>query len=158
MSILYAPLLIIGIAVTTFYLQEWNSAPWLLAYFLAVNGVTFAAYVWDKLISHVSDSPFLHWMHLRIPNWVLIWMLGLLGGTIGAAAGMVVADHKTGADYAADRTGLGILLVVQTCAGFWLLTYGSAALEPLSSFIEQMATTITQLTQSLVSEIRSIFA
>lgn len=155
MYVLYAPLLIVAIAFTTYFLHGWRPISWLLAYFLGVNGVTFVAYIWDKIIACPSKSCLLNWMRLRVPNWVLFWLLGALGGTIGAGLGMAVGNHKTSSDYAKYRAGLGAIFVIQVITGIWLALGDWPVVAALDATIEWAVTAIVQFTSAVVTYVAS---
>ena len=84
----------------------------LLIYILCVNLAAFAAYGIDKRKAEKNK-----W---RIPESVLI-MLAVLGGSIGALAGMLVFHHKT--KKAKFVVGISAILLIQIAAVIILLTY-----------------------------------
>lgn len=84
----------------------------LLVYILCVSIIAFAAYGIDKRKAEKNK-----W---RIPESVLI-MLAVLGGSIGALAGMLVFHHKT--KKAKFVVGISAILLIQIAAVIILLTY-----------------------------------
>lgn len=67
-------------------LWRWMGGPLWLWWLLAVNGVAFAAYGWDKRAASKQAR--------RMPEAVLLG-LAALGGTVGTLAGMAHFRHKT---------------------------------------------------------------
>ena len=84
----------------------------LLVYILCVSIITFAAYGIDKRKAEKNK-----W---RIPESVLI-MLAVLGGSVGALAGMLVFHHKT--KKAKFVIGIPVILLLQAAAALILLMY-----------------------------------
>ena len=87
----------------------------LLVYILCVSIIAFAAYGIDKRKAEKNK-----W---RIPESVLI-MLAVLGGSVGALAGMLVFHHKT--KKAKFVIGIPVILLLQAAAALILLMYGGA--------------------------------
>ena len=81
--------------------------PWYLA---AINLIAFCVYGADKRRAR-RDA----W---RVPEKTL-FLLALLGGSIGALAGMRVFHHKTRKWY--FRFGIPAILLLQVLAALWLL-------------------------------------
>ena len=81
----------------------------LLFYLSAINTVTFFAYGIDKLRAKRGA-----W---RIPEKTL-FLLPLLGGSVGAIAGMKVFHHKTKHWY--FKYGLPLILLAQLVPVVWL--------------------------------------
>lgn len=70
----------------TVLFSRWLTSEVFLAWILAANVVAFLAFGYDKAIA-ATKTP-------RVPERVLL-LLALLGGTLGAWAGMEVFHHKT---------------------------------------------------------------
>ena len=87
----------------------------LLVYILCVSIIAFAAYGIDKRKAEKNK-----W---RIPESVLI-MLAVLGGSVGALAGMLVFHHKT--KKAEFVIGIPVILLLQAAAALILLMYVGA--------------------------------
>ena len=87
----------------------------LLVYILCVSIIAFAAYGIDKRKAEKNK-----W---RIPESVLI-MLAVLGGSVGALAGMLVFHHKT--KKAKFVIGIPVILLLQAAAALILLMYVGA--------------------------------
>ncbi|HRY63405.1 MAG TPA: DUF1294 domain-containing protein [Patescibacteria group bacterium] len=58
---------------------------YLFYYLLAINIITFVVFVWDKQRAIYNQR--------RVPEKVL-WLMALVGGSVGAIAGMEIAKHK----------------------------------------------------------------
>ena len=84
----------------------------LLVYILCVSIIAFAAYGIDKRKAEKNK-----W---RIPESVLI-MLAVLGGSVGALAGMLVFHHKT--KKAKFVIGIPVILLLQAAAALILLMH-----------------------------------
>lgn len=72
------------------------------AYLLAVNIAAFAVYGWDKMCAKRGM-----W---RVPEKILL-LLALLGGRVGAMAGMAIFRHKT--LHLKFRYGVPMILILQ---------------------------------------------
>ena len=84
---------------------------WLLAAFLIVmNVMGFAAFGYDKRCAVRR-----RW---RVPEKTL-FLLALLGGSLGSYAGMKVFRHKT--RHLKFRIGIPVILLVQSAGVLWLL-------------------------------------
>ena len=81
-----------------------------LIYLVAVNILAFAVYGWDKMRSKVQGAR-------RVPEKTL-FLLAILGGSVGAIAGMRVWHHKTRHWY--FKYGLPAILLVQLALACWL--------------------------------------
>jgi len=79
---------------------------WIALYLLLINVFAYAQMGWDK---HLSKCPGAR----RIPEKRL-FLAALLGGSLGAAAGMYGFRHKTRHWY--FRLGLPLILAVQVIA------------------------------------------
>ena len=86
-----------------------NALQYILYYFAAINLVTFLIYGIDKLRAKRGA-----W---RIPEKTL-FLLPLLGGSVGAIAGMRVFHHKTKHWY--FKYGLPLILILQIALVVWL--------------------------------------
>ncbi len=75
----------------------------LLVYLTAVNALAFAVFGWDKARSKVRGAR-------RVPEKTL-FLLALLGGSVGAVLGMRVWRHKTRHWY--FKYGLPLILIAQ---------------------------------------------
>lgn len=85
---------------------------WPLAvYLLAVNLLAFAVYGWDKWRSKVQGAR-------RVPEKTL-FLLAIVGGSVGAVLGMRVWHHKTRHWY--FRYGLPAILLLQLALAGWLI-------------------------------------
>lgn len=88
------------IYATLYFHREWGWAGH-IAYLVAINGVTFVTYAYDKALAPVLGA-----LHLRVPEKILIWWLAFPGGIVGAATAMRAFHHKTGPDTQAFRAEL----------------------------------------------------
>ena len=82
----------------------------LAVYLIAVNALSFAVYGWDKARSKVQGAR-------RVPEKTL-FLLALLGGSVGAVAGMRVWHHKTRHWY--FKYGLPAILLAQLALAWYL--------------------------------------
>ena len=91
---------------------EWVLTPGglLLLYLAAVNLTAFAAMGWDKRRAKQPGRR-------RIPEKRL-FLLALLGGALGATAGMFLFHHKT--RHWTFRWGFPAILVLEAALGIWL--------------------------------------
>ncbi len=87
--------------------------PVLVAYLVAVNLVTFLAFVADKRQARLERS--------RIPEAALLG-LSLAGGAVGGLLGMCLAHHKTAKPY--FRWGLPLCLITELVVLAYLLQAG----------------------------------
>lgn len=83
---------------------------WYIGYIAAVNSIAFALFGYDKYraIRH-------QW---RVPERTL-FLAALIGGSLGAYAGMHVFRHKT--RHLKFRAGLPVILAVQCALLLWIL-------------------------------------
>ena len=86
-----------------------NLLKYVLYYLAAINLVTFLVYGIDKLRAKRGA-----W---RIPEKTL-FLLPILGGSVGAIAGMKVFHHKTKHWY--FKYGLPLILILQLALVVWL--------------------------------------
>ena len=86
-----------------------NLLKYVLYYLAAINAVTFTVYGIDKLRAKRGA-----W---RIPEKAL-FLLPVLGGCVGAIAGMKVFHHKTKHWY--FKYGLPLILILQIALVVWL--------------------------------------
>lgn len=99
-----------GTSVTAFAVL--GSPTPLIVCLIAVNVLAFAVYGWDKARSKVQGAR-------RVPEKTL-FLLALLGGSVGAVLGMRVWRHKTRHWY--FKYGLPAILLVQLALAWWLKT------------------------------------
>ena len=81
----------------------------IIIYILAINLVTFFFFGVDKLQAQLD--------HRRTPERFL-WVLTLLGGTMGALGGMHFFRHKT--KKISFQIVLTLILILQMCIGYAL--------------------------------------
>lgn len=83
-----ALVLTLGLAVTGMFLLHGYlpALDWMQSWLLAITGITFLAYGYDKLIAGTGAT--------RVPEKALL-TLAFAGGTVGAIAGMRLFHHKT---------------------------------------------------------------
>ena len=82
----------------------------LLIYFLVINIITFFYFGLDKLRSQVAGKR-------RIPERTL-WILSLIGGSLGALAGIKFFRHKT--KKLSFQAGMAVILAVQILIIYFL--------------------------------------
>ena len=80
-----------------------------VACLLVINIVAFAVYGWDKLCAKRGM-----W---RVPEKILL-LLAILGGSVGAMAGMAFFRHKT--QHLKFRYGVPLILILQIVALIYL--------------------------------------
>lgn len=78
--------LAVAVACWLRFSGRWAALPWLAAWLVAVNPVAFGYYGFDKLQARRGGR--------RVPERVLFG-LALVGGSLGAYAGMELFRHKT---------------------------------------------------------------
>ena len=78
-------------------------------YLLVVNIAAFAVYGWDKLCAKRGM-----W---RVPEKILL-LLAILGGSVGAMAGMAIFRHKT--LHLKFRYGVPLILILQLVGVIYL--------------------------------------
>ena len=88
-----------------------NFLKYVLYYLAVINAVTFLVYGIDKLRAKRGA-----W---RIPEKTL-FLLPIIGGSVGAIAGMKVFHHKTKHWY--FKYGLPLILILQIALVVWLKT------------------------------------
>ena len=91
----------------------------LIIYLVLINVLTFFYYGFDKMRSQVVDA-------LRVSEKTL-WLLALIGGSVGALAGMRFFRHKT--KKTSFQAGLAIILTLQVWIILSLFGYN-----PLSQY------------------------
>lgn len=95
--IIYLPVTMLSLAWVTEFFAAAVGMVWLVAYVLAINGLAFAIYGWDKGVSIVLGwLKFLGFLPLRVPEALLVWGLAFPGGIVGAVMAMLIFNHKTG--------------------------------------------------------------
>jgi uncharacterized membrane protein YsdA (DUF1294 family) len=101
-------------AVTAWFLYRNLDIGLLWVYFIAINAVTFGLFGFDKAASKRDGSG-------RIPNTILFG-LAVVGGALGAVAGMRVFRHKTSRRYRWWRMVVWVSLVAYALLFLrWLL-------------------------------------
>jgi len=98
----------VAVAFVTKSLHEVYNIAWASAFLLAINAVAFGVYSFDKIFV----KP-LKLLRIRVPEYVLIWLLAFPGGTFGAVIAMFANDHKTGPDTREFRLELLAALAIQ---------------------------------------------
>ena len=94
---------------TTAFAVVGTPLPFLL-YLAGINVLAFAVYGWDKMRSKVQGAR-------RVPEKTL-FLLAIIGGSVGAIAGMRVWHHKTRHWY--FKYGLPAILLVQLALAAWI--------------------------------------
>lgn len=156
-SILYVPLVFVTAAAATTGLQNTFELPWLVAYLIGINLVAFGFYVWDKWMARFRAFLHLEFLPIRVPTYVLIWMLAFPGGAAGAILAMFLTSHKIGPAEMDFRLrllrviglelALGILLVVLT------LVVGPQILETLGQVVEAVCETVLGIANTILTTI-----
>lgn len=84
---------------------------WVVSWLLAVTGMTFLTYGYDKVVAGTRAT--------RIPERALL-TLAFTGGTIGAMAGMLLFHHKTSKGSFLKQFWLIVALQAVIVAGWYL--------------------------------------
>jgi len=100
-----------AIALASMLLKLLSPLELVGAWLLAINLVAFLTYGYDKAIAGSG--------HTRVPERVLL-ILALVGGTIGALAGMRVFRHKTAKKGFRMRMGLVIGAQIVLVGAYYL--------------------------------------
>lgn len=77
---------------------------------MTINLVTFIYFGWDKMRSETAKAR-------RIPEKIL-WLLTLIGGSVGALSGMHLFRHKT--KKLSFQAGIAVILCLQIWLIYWL--------------------------------------
>lgn len=93
---------------TTIFVASGHPILW---YLVALNVLAFAVYGWDKARSKVKGA--------RRVSERMLFALALLGGSVGAIAGMYVWHHKTRHWY--FKLGLPAILLAQLALAAWAM-------------------------------------
>ncbi len=83
----------------------------LTTYLLVINIITFFYFGWDKMRSQIYNA--------RRVNEKTLWILSLVGGSIGALIGMKFFRHKT--KKLSFQAGIAVILVIQICLVWFLI-------------------------------------
>jgi len=108
-----ALVLTLGLAATGMFLLHGYlpALDWVQSWLLAVTGITFLTYGYDKLIAGTGTT--------RVPERVLL-TLAFAGGTVGAIAGMRLFHHKTSKESFLERFWLVVAVQIVVVAGWYL--------------------------------------
>jgi uncharacterized membrane protein YsdA (DUF1294 family) len=77
------------------------------SYLVIINLITFFYFGWDKMRSEIPEAR-------RIPEKIL-WLLSLLGGSVGALLGMNFFRHKT------KKLSFQAIIAIIICLQIWLI-------------------------------------
>jgi len=96
------------------FAQTFIALPFLeqcaLVFFIAINIIAFFFFGLDKLKSRLVQR--------RISEQAL-WVVALLGGSVGALAGMYFFHHKT--QKPSFQVGLAVIIVIQILLFLWYI-------------------------------------
>ncbi len=95
------------------FLSLPNGFQFLLVYLIVISVITFFAFGFDKMKS-VSQSP------VRRTSERTLWLLSLIGGSIGALLGMNFFRHKT--RKVSFQAGMIVIIALQVTLIAWLLS------------------------------------
>jgi uncharacterized membrane protein YsdA (DUF1294 family) len=84
---------------------------WVQSWLLAITGITFLAYGYDKLIAGTGAT--------RVPERVLL-ILAFAGGIVGAIVGMRLFHHKISKERFLEQFWLVVAVQVVAVAGWYL--------------------------------------
>ena len=112
-TVIGALVLTLGLAVTGMFLLHGYlpALDWVQSWLLAVTGITFLTYGYDKLIAGSGAT--------RVPERVLL-TLAFAGGTAGALLGMRLFYHKTSKESFLERFWLVVTVQIVVAAGWYI--------------------------------------
>ena len=107
-----ALVLTLGLAVTGMFLLHGYlpALDWVQSWLLAITGMTFLTYGYDKLVAGSEAT--------RVPERVLL-TLAFAGGTVGALLGMRLFHHKTSKESFLERFWLVVAVQIVVVAGWY---------------------------------------
>ncbi len=85
----------------------------LVIYLIVINILTFFYYGFDKMRSHADNA--------RRVSEKTLWLLALIGGSVGALFGMRFFRHKT--KKASFQAGIAVIIAIQVFVISWVLTH-----------------------------------
>jgi uncharacterized membrane protein YsdA (DUF1294 family) len=131
-----------AILSTTFftrYLYDSTGQEWVVAYLLAINLTAFAFAIFDRFVCLVLPEA----IRPRVPEGVLIWVLGFPGGMAGLLLALTAAGHKVSDEKRDFRTEMVVALVLSLLAAFALWRAGILTLESANNAVAAVVTAIT---------------
>ena len=143
--LLYVSAVVVAVAYATAYLHNEFDAAWCIAYLVAINAVAFAFYVHDKIFVGL-----LNFLHLRVPENVLVWELAFPGGILGAVIAMYAANHKIGPNTRDFRVKLLKAYAVQATLLFVLLLAARRRVLPSREQLDALVESLVNLVLSTV--------
>lgn len=84
----------------------------LIAYLVLINILAFFYYGFDKTRSQIDNA--------RRVSEKTLWLLALIGGSVGALAGMRFFRHKT--KKASFQAGIAVIVALQVLLISWIIT------------------------------------
>lgn len=108
-----ALVLTLGLAITGMFVLHGclPALDWVQSWLLAITGITFLAYGYDKLIAGTGAT--------RVPERILL-ILAFAGGIVGAIAGMRLFHHKISKERFLEQFWLVVAVQVVAVAGWYL--------------------------------------
>ena len=108
-----ALVLTLGLIVTGMFLLHGflPALDWVQSWLLAVTGITFLTYGYDKLVAGTGTT--------RVPERALL-TLAFAGGTVGAFLGMRLFHHKTSKESFLERFWLVVAVQIVVVAGWYI--------------------------------------
>ncbi len=158
MFILFVLLLIPAISIGTVFIQVWLDITWLLAYFVTINVVTFLAYGLDKLMTCIDGMLLFRWLGLPVPSAILLWVLPLLGGGIGAFIGGRLFSHYSSDVYAWYWSAIAGILFVQIVFVVVLYFVRPDLLAGFNTTIEQISVYLAGLSIQLFNQLEQMLS
>lgn len=150
---LYTPLLFISTCYATVLIHDWWLFPWWAAYLLSINSIAFLAFRWDKAIAPLDKK---YELGIRVPNRVLFWVLGMLGGSLGGNWGIAFSNNKIRSDYRRQRWGLMTLFAVQFGIFIWVATNCWNCVAAFNDVIELATTNVVGLVWLLINGLQGL--
>ena len=142
-GLIYQLLAIAAVAFVTHMIHQGIGVSWSMAYLLAINGVAFVFYGYDKIFAELLNR-----LKSRVPERVLIWGLAFPGGFLGTWSAMLTLHHKTSPEKQAFRHELQkalVLAVLLAVLFVFAASRGINAIAWLDKVIETLVLSIVDI-------------
>ncbi|RME48627.1 MAG: DUF1294 domain-containing protein [Chloroflexi bacterium] len=148
--LIYGPAAAAAVAYATVQIHNTLGLAWTIAYLVAINVVAFLFYAFDKIL--VSA---LNFLHLRVPEDVLVWGLAFPGGIVGATLAMYMLQHKTGPGESGFRADLlkayAVLITLVLITRRWPIV----SQQQMDALVERLAGLVLSVVQVLLTTVRA---
>jgi uncharacterized membrane protein YsdA (DUF1294 family) len=148
--LIYGLAAIVAIAYGTMQVHGSLSNAWWVAYLVAINGVAFMFYVYDKVLVGLLQR-----LHLRVPEGILVWGLALPGGIIGAIVAMYSVHHKTSPNKRDFRMNLLKAFIVQIIVLYAAHRWNVVSQEQVNDLVANMAGIVVNTVQLILTSVRA---